>query len=232
MDNFWHKIRTFFVNIWTNWNRVDWIIAGLIIIAASTLIILTVKKQSDNKNVQIAEISKQELHPSIGEPLAPDVITQPTNNTVVVVPTSNKTEPGTYTSPLATTDTSLMVAPTTGIDVSAPIPYYNNDLKFNTTLPAHSNVIEENDIVKFTDASGKLEYLVSTNNLGKEDLTDIKAELQNSPSVSNIIAVNFNGILALKFKAKDFGTGLAFIAHDKIYYLFGQDKYFAQFKLD
>ncbi len=224
MKNFWEKIKAFFSRIWQGLTVAGRIIFGLIIIGLIILAVYALSDtgkndtSSDNKNEpEIAQV----YEPSIGSPLPADTPGETSWENVGTVA-------GESTTVASTSEPKL--APNAGVDPKAPISYENTNLKFSATLPASTKVNEKNDSVSFTSKQGNLLYIVSTQNAGTETLKTIEAQLNNSPSTTNISTTSFANTPALKFSNADLGTGTVFISNGKIYYLLGDNKYFSTFK--
>ncbi len=224
-------MKNFFLRIWHGLTIAGRIIFGVLILAiVAGAIYLIVDKNDDKKSddENQPEVA-QTFEPSIGAPLPPD---NPGGVAVSgQVGGASTTEPSTTPTTPVETSKAPMTAPETGIDPSKPIPYTNNTLKFAATLPAGSNVKEEAAEISFTSSTGQILYVVSTNDASQETLADIQAQLSNSTSAQNITSTKFAGRDALKFTATGFGSGIAFIANGKIYYLLGNSKQFENFKL-
>jgi hypothetical protein len=222
MRNIWEKIKDFFITLWNGLTRVGRILLGLILAALVVLVVYatssdTSENKEENKTPEIAQV----YEPSIGTPLPPDVPAESGSGEVGGAATTEPSTPG----------TTAFVAPDAGVDDDEPIKYDNSSLKFAAVLPAYSQVSEQSDGVKFTSAQGTLQYIVSVNDAGTETLEGIESQLRNSPTASNISYSTVGNLKALKFSAKGYGTGMAFIANGKIYYLLGSQQYFSDFKL-
>lgn len=227
MENSENKIKNFFSRIWNGLTVAGRIIFGIIILGIIALGVYAATNKDDNKNDSEANQPEvaQTFEPSIGAPLPPDNSGGVSVNGQVGGATT--TEPSTSTNATET----AMTAPNTGIDPTKPIAYQNDSLKFAATLPAGSNVDESATEINFSSRAGNLLYSVSVNNADKQTISDIEAQLHNSPTARNISPTKFAGHDALKFTATDYGSGIAFMAYGKSYYLLGDSKYFESFKL-
>lgn len=223
MRNLWEKFKAFLKRIWDGLTTIGRIILGLIIIAAVVLVSFAFSKDTDEDKQENNPEITQVYEPSIGTPLPPDVAETGSTTNSGNVSGASTAEPS-NTAP-------TFVAPAAGIDDSEPIKYESSTLKFTAVLPAYSQVNEQTDGVKFSSANGKLHYVVSVNSVGSENLASIEAQLRNSPTASNISYTQIGNTNALKFNAKGYGTGIAFIANSKIYYLLGNGQYFTDFKV-
>lgn len=226
MKNFWEKFKELVSRAWNGLTKIGKILLGLIVVGAIILVSFLLAKDTDedkqdNNSPEIAQV----YEPSIGTPLPPDTTGGVTGDVGGV----STTEPSTTTTTEPQTTTTF-VAPHAGVDLNEPIAYSNTDLKFAATLPAGSKVSEEGTRVVFNTKTNALQYIVSTNQ-STESLSDVEAQLRNSTTASNISYITFNGIKTLKFTAKDYGTGYAFVSKGKIYYLLGNSQYFSTFKL-
>lgn len=224
------KVKEFFSKLWHGLTVAGRIVIGVILIALIVLVAFALSKNKDDKkddknSPEVAQV----YEPSIGSPLPADTnesVSQDTKVTATVAGDSTTTESTEQPTPV-----NMMVAPSTGVDPNEPIVYESNALRFSTTLPAGTNVIEQASKVIFTSGSNKLLYIVSTQPVENETLKSIEAQLSNSPATSNIQSVSFVGQQAIQFASTDYGTGTVFIANGKIYYLLGNSKYFADFKI-
>ena len=236
------------MKIWKDLSLAGRIVVGVWALALIGLIIfLVVRHNDDKKDTSSSDSNTPEVaqvyEPSIGTPLPADV--QPNGSgTSVTAEVENSgeiagattTDPFVVPSPSPAPSTpeqiaASLVAPATGIDPNKPIPYENASLKFRATLPAGTQVTQNNSDVKFTTKSGALYYVVSVSDSGTETLKTIEAQLKNSPTVSNIVYGNFNNTQVLNFSAKGYGQGMVIIANGKIYYLLGNSQNFANFKI-
>lgn len=224
------KIRDFFSRVWHGLTVAGRIIIGVILIIIIVLIAFALSNnKDDNKGDENNPEVAQVYEPSIGSPLPADTnesVSQDTKVTATVAGDSTTTS-----STEETPTTNWMVAPNAGVDPNEPIVYENNSLRFTATLPAGTKVDEQTEKVAFTSEASKLLYIVSTQSVGSETLKTVEAQLSNSPTVSNIQSASFAGQQAIQFTSKDYGTGTVFIANGKIYYLLGNSKYFADFKI-
>lgn len=223
------KIKDFFKSL----SRAGRIVLGiwlLCLIALIAFFVIRNNKDDDSDKDNSPEVA-QIYEPSIGSPLPADtpggaVTTEPSN--------SADEKNGTVAGDSTTTPSTEMVAPATGIDPSKPVAYENSSLKFAATLPAGTQVEEQNNTqgsrIIFTSKQGSLLFIVSTSTANSESLQTIESQLRNSPSASNITATKFGGKSALQFTSKEYGNGVVFIANGKIYYLLGNSKYFPTFK--
>ena len=224
MRNIWEKIKIFFIELWAGLSRVGRILVGLIIAAALVLIGFLVfaqdtddtQNEDSNRDPEIAQV----FEPSIGTPLPPD--NPGAVGGATTTESSDKAPENT---------TTEFVAPPSGVDPNDPTKYSSTDLNFAATLPVGSQVKEETTSTTFTSRTGSLYYVVSVNQ-SNENLADVESQLRNSPSASNISKTTFNNAQALKFSAKGYGTGIAFVANGKVYYLLGDSNYFSTFKLN
>ncbi len=232
MTTFWQKIKDFFKRIWHGLTVAGRIIVGVLLIALIAAASFLITKNSDNDDKDEADTPEvaQVYEPSIGSPLPADTPGTRPEGTSGTVSGDVTTTPFTPPTPTVATD-SAMTAPPTGIDPTAPIAYRHDALKFTTTLPAGASVDEQPGKITFTANTRVLLYTVSTEAVGTETLQSIQTQLSNSPSAGNIKQITFAGQTALQFDAKDYGTGIVFIANGKIYYLLGNSQYFASFKL-
>lgn len=231
MKNFWDKIKTFFKRIWHGLTMAGRIIFGVIIlgIIAVGVYAASDKKENKNNDDNKPEVA-QTFEPSIGSPLPAYTPGDQTKVTSQVGGAST-TEPSDTEPSNSETEKMAMVAPETGLNPTKPVPYENKSLNFAATLPAGSNIDEQNTEIRFSSASGNLQYLVSVNDVGTETLSDIQAQLSNSPTTKNINPTKFGNYDALKFSAAGYGSGMVFIANGRAYYLLGNNQYFGTFKL-
>lgn len=223
------KIKDFFKSL----SRAGRIVLGIWLLCLIALVAFFVVRNNkdDNSNTDDSPEVAQIYEPSIGSPLPADT----PSGAVTTEPLNSGTEnSGAVAGDSTTTPSTEMVAPPTGIDPSKPVAYENSSLKFAATLPAGTQVDEQNNTqgsrIIFTSKQGGLLYIVSTSTANSESLQNIEAQLRNSPSTSNIIATKFSGSSALEFTSKEYGNGVVFIANGKIYYLLGSSKYFSTFK--
>lgn len=229
-------------NLWEKLSLAGKIIFSVIIVLIIALIVILIVRhnkkssESSDNNSNTPEVA-QVYEPSIGTPLPPDVKPGGDQTSVAATVENSGEVAGATTNEPSNASTpeqaqQMMVAPKTGIDPNDPVEYENSSLKFKATLPAGTQVSEQASDVKFTNKSGSLYYMVSTVNAGAETLQTITAQLNNSPTASNISYTTFgsNKTQAIKFTAKNFGQGVAVIANGKIYYLLGNSKYFSDFK--
>lgn len=232
-------MKSFFSRLWQSVFKLGWttiIIWILVVAALMTFLIIRVNKDDEPKEAAKTDSPEiaQVYEPSIGSPLPADTSGATTTETdwskVGQVAGESTTTPSTSNNATAATQT-IFVAPNTGVDPNKPIAYENSKLKFTTILPAGANVNEQGERVTFTTKQGSLLYIVSTTNAGTENLQSIEGQLRNSPSTSNLTYGNFAGQAALKFNSKDFGSGTAFLANGKIYYVFGNNQNFFTFRL-
>ncbi len=199
------------------------LVIGLILLGTIFLI-----KGNDDKDSDDPEIA-QVFEPSIGTPLPPD---EPGRNGSVsgeVAPTPTPT----VVAVAPKTGVDLVeprVAPKTGIDDDEPVAYKNSELHFAATLPPHTIVTEKSSSITFASKSGWY-YTVSTSAAGQETLETIKAQLANSTGVKNLASTKFNGASALQFSSQELGgQAIVFIKDRTIYYLIGNQDYFATFQ--
>jgi hypothetical protein len=237
MRNFWEKIKgffvwiwtfvkTFFSNIWTGLSTAGRILLGLILIALIGLVAYaTYDGKDNNKEESNSPEVAQVFEPSIGTPIPPDQPSRPSGE----VGGATTTEPS--ASEPAPAPATTFEAPKSGVDPSEPVDYKNDALKFAAVLSPGTQVIEQNDEIEFITNYGALQYLVSVNDSGNETLASIESQLRNSPTASNISYTNISNQKAISFNAKGYGTGIAFIANGKIYYLLGNNQYFSTFKV-
>ncbi len=223
-------MKNYIGDTWRSLSKAGRIILGIWILCLIALVVFLIirnnndedsKTSEDNNTPEIAQV----YEPSIGSPLPPDVPAE-TN-------WDNADNAGNVAGASTTTPSNegatMMIAPNAGVNPNEPIPYQNDVLKFAVTLPAGSEVSEEDGKVVFTKNDGSLLFIASTQPAGTDTLETIKSQLSNSPSANNISYSTFSGKKSLKFTAKEYGTGTVFIANGKIYYLLGTQ--FSDFKV-
>ena len=219
----WSKVKEFFGNVAS---AIISILLVIALIAAGIIIANKNKNTQENTSNKNPEVS-QVFEPSIGTPLPADVTTEEeTTQTPAqdsgTVAGENTTEPS---QPAATSSsTTSYVAPTSGIDPTSPIPYYNETYGIRITLPAHTKISERPAFISF----GKLFTINIVSNA--ESLDTIASELSHSPEVSNVRPTILSGTQALTFTTKE-TTGYVVVKNNKAYYLIGQDRYITQIKI-
>ncbi len=231
MRNIWEKVKNFFRRIWDGLTVAGRIIISLGILIIVILIAFAFAKDTDEEkhenNPQVVQVRK----PSIGEPLAPHTPGEEESKNETDKDDSGSVAGESVYDKGIGASALTFISPATGIDDDKPIQYNNETFKFAAVLPAYSKVNEQADGVQFTSSSKGLHYIVSVNKAGSENLSGIESQLRNSPTASNISRTNFAGHEALAFNAKGFGSGIAFISNGNIYYLFGNQNLFADFRL-
>lgn len=218
----WESTKRFFTSIFDYLGE-----AGQYLVTAVLLIILAVVSifiiqnwvepaSRPNPSPELA----QNLNPSIGEALPPDV-----NIEVVTSPDGAEsaittTQPQTDDAGNVNGEVTEFVAPPTGLDPSKPVAYYNDQLNFRLTLPPKSVVKEQNNSVSFYAENGQLLATVTVIS-SQESLADIKAQLALSPDISGLQEGRFASQPALQYSQKQL-LGYALKNNNLIYYLTGQ----------
>lgn len=225
--------------MYTFWKTLT-LIAKIIIIVITLaiitfIVILLVRSKNSSDKVKTdsensVEIS-QVFEPSIGTPLPADT----NNGTNTTITESEKIAQVENAGEVAG-DTTTLSAPVAGINDDAPIKYWSDQLEFSTTVPARTEIVEQTNTVQFFSKNrssdrNTLEVFVTAEKNSTETLATIKAQLQNSSSVSNISEVTFQGISALKFRSTEFGSGIVFLTKKKIYYIFGNSNFLENFNI-
>jgi hypothetical protein len=221
MANFWQKVKNFFVSGWRALTHAGRIILGILLICIIVLGGLILRHNRESSDADRAPEVAQTYEPSIGTPLPPDVQNVAVTATVAG---DSTTEPSTPQS------ADIKVAPKTGIDPSEPIEYHNDELKFSAVIPVGSTVDEQVSYINFYSANGKWEYSVSVQKAGTENLASIASQLHNSSGSSQIELGKLGNFDGVKFLSTDYRTGFALFAHDRIYYLLGNQEYFSSFR--
>ncbi|HMQ01461.1 MAG TPA: hypothetical protein PKD79_00090 [Candidatus Doudnabacteria bacterium] len=199
------------------------IVGGILLLAIIVVGIIIARNEQIAKDEQASrpEIA-QIFEPSIGTPLPPDENGRTQES--ADEDSSMEAPPGEVQS-----DSTIFIAPPTGIDLAKPINYYNQDLGFRITLPPYSSVYEQNSSIKFTDNKGKLLALINV--VREQDtLENILSQLKLSNEVSNLSFSNLAGNKALKY---DIGSHSAYVftANSSIYYISGYPEVLKQFSL-
>jgi hypothetical protein len=227
------------LKIWASLGKAGKGLLGLVIAAILATSVFAVANKQGSDSQPAPEIA-QVYEPSIGTPLPPDVA----GGAVAEAPAA----PETATTPQAGQSQGEFSQPSRGYLTgqepavsaavrslepadSGPVQYQNTLLKFAATLPSDSRITENADGATFSTPQGKLLYLVSVSEAGGDSLQHIENQLRNSSSVSNLIYTQAVGQPALSFTAHGLGSGLAIVANGKVYYLFGSNQYFPEFKL-
>jgi flagellar basal body-associated protein FliL len=208
--------------------RVIIIVVLLAIVGA--IIFLLVQKKNDDKtsktesenNVEISQV----FEPSIGTPLPADTTTGASTAEV-----ENAGE--------VAGDSISMSAPLAGIDDLQPIKYVSDELGFSTTVPAKTEIVEQTGKVFFYSADSfkvgsdqkKLQAFVTKEANNSDTLATVKLQLENSPTVKNISLTTFGSNQALQFSSTQFGNGFVFLTKGNIYYVFGNQNIFQNFKI-
>lgn len=240
------------IKIWKDLSLLGRIVVGIWAVCLIALIVFLVvrnnkdKEETSNDNNNSPEVA-QVYEPSIGTPLPADVATSESGAKVSAevenqgeVAGASTDKPFTVPTPTKTPEqiqselegsNNTMVAPNTGVNPNAPVPYQSTALKFSAQMPAGTQIIEQNNSVKFTSKTGVLYFQVSTSNAGTETLQSIETQLKNSSSVSNLTYGSMGSLQMLKYDTTGFGQGASIIANGKIYYLLGNSKYFTNFKI-
>lgn len=211
--------------------------AGQYLITAVVLIVLAVAsifiiqnwvkpRPQDNSKREVA----QNLNPSIGEALPPDVnidvITKPegADSKISSAQPANTEPQGEVNSEM-----TEFVAPATGLDPNKPITYTNDNLGFKLTLPPRATVQEQGSTVNFYSEAGQLLATVSVVKTS-ETLADIKAQLSLSPDISSLQETKLADKQALSYNQKQL-LGYAVKNQTQLYYITGQTEILSQLSI-
>jgi hypothetical protein len=206
----WSKLKEIFSNFAS-------IVITIILLAAIVVAgIVIANKEEDKKSDNNPEVA-QIFEPSISTPLPPDVNEDAGKTEVASTEDQGKVAGD------STTETKF-VAPPTGVNPNNPIPYENSKYGISITVPAHTNISEQNNLINF----GNLFYIHLVES--SDSLEQISKQLSASSEVNNIQSTTLSGKEALKFTLNN-ETGYVLIKNNQAYYLIGQDKYLSQIKL-
>lgn len=207
------------------------VIVILVLLALiGSIIFFVVQKRNDDKTSKTNSENKVEIsqvfEPSIGTPLPADTTTGA--STAI---TENAGE--------VAGDSISLSAPTAGVDDLQPIKYVSDDLGFSTTVPAKTEIVEQTGKVFFYSTNSfkassnqkKLQAFVTKEANNSDTLATIKSQLENSSTVKNISLTTFGNNQALQFSSTQFGNGFVFLTKGNIYYVFGNQNIFENFKI-
>lgn len=227
----WDSLKRFFASVFNDLGE-----AGQYIITAVVLIILAVASIFIIQNWVTPEPDSagrrevaQNLNPSIGQPLPPDVnidvVTNPQGSDSKI----NTTQPNNEQPGIVSGTMTEYVAPATGLNPDQPIAYNNDELGFKLTLPPRAIVQEQGNTVNFFSESGQLLATVSVQK-SADSLADIKAQLSLSPDITGLQDIQFASKPALQYTQKQL-RGYALKGNGQIFYLIGQTDILAQLSI-
>lgn len=233
----WDSIKRFFTSIFDYLGE-----AGQYIVTAVVLIILAVASIFIIQNWVTPEPNSgdkrevaQNLNPSIGEALPPDVnidvVTSPEGADSTISSAQPSEDKQGIVNGTATQNNTMteFVAPATGLNPDKPIAYYNDELGFKLTLPPRAIVSEQGTTVNFYSETGQHLATVSVQS-SQDSLADIKAQLSLSPDISGLQDTQLASQPALQYTQKQL-RGYALKSKNQIYYLTGQPDILSQISI-